>query len=101
MLTFLDRIDPAPLDDDNFSFTFNSWVSNTVDVLNEDLSDIQNQFNGISDGLIVPQKTTAQIAALAVNAPDGTIWYDTTHAPPVYVGKISGVLVQFVTAAYP
>jgi hypothetical protein len=78
MSVFIDRIDAAPLDDDDFSFSFNSWVSNTVDVLNEDLADIQNQFNGISDGLVVPQKTTIQITALALTAPNGTLWYDIT-----------------------
>lgn len=96
MISFLDRIDSAPLADDNFSFTFNSWVSVTVDTLNENISDIQNQFNGISDGLLLPQKTTAQITALiAMNAlpvfSAGTIWFDTT------LGKI----VVLVTAAVP
>ena len=41
------------------------------------------------------------ITTVANLSPDGTIWYITDHVPPVYVGKISGALVQFTTAAYP
>lgn len=62
----------------------------------------QTLLDGLSDnGWTVPQATTAFIASIAPNMPDGTIWYDTAHIPPCFVGKINGVLVQFVTAAYP
>ncbi len=98
---FLDRIDAAPLQDDDFSFSFNSWVAVTVDTINEGFITIQDAFNGFNNGLVVPSKTTAEIAALAPLAPDSTIWYDTAHVPPVLVAKINGVLVQIVTAAYP
>lgn len=91
MALFLDKIDSAPLADDNFSFSFNSWVSNTVDALNETILDIQNQFNGISQGLVPPQLTTAQITVLSVNATNGTIWYDTTTNQ--LKAKINGVVV--------
>lgn len=95
MITFLDRIDSAPLADDDFSFTFNSWISVTVDTLNENISDIQNQFNGLTQGLLVPQQTTAQITALiGMNAvpvfPVGAMWFDTT------LGKLKVLVTEAV-----
>lgn len=84
---FLDRIDAAPLADDDFSFSFNSWVANIVDTFNESLNTIQNQFNGISLGLVAPSLTADEIAALTMPSdlnninlyrPNGTIWFNTT-----------------------
>lgn len=84
---FLDRLDAAPLADDDFSFSYNSWVSNIVDTLNESLATIQNQLNGISLGLVAPSLTTAEITALATPSdlnninlyrPNGTVWFNTT-----------------------
>lgn len=96
MPVFLDRVDSAPLQDDDFSFSFNSWISVTIDALNETILDIQDQFNGISTGLTVSPKTTADITALiGMNAlpvlPPGTLWFDTTLSK----------LVVLVTAANP
>lgn len=51
-----------------------------------------------TDPIVDPNGNLTTVAALA---PDGTQWYITDHVPPVYVGKISGALVQFTTAAYP
>jgi hypothetical protein len=101
MALFLERIDSAPLADDDFSFTFNSWISNLVDTLNEVIVDVQDQFNSGGDGLVVSPKTMSQIALLAVDAQDGTMWYAIDHVPPVFVGKVNGALVQFLTAPYP
>lgn len=80
---FLDRVDAAPLANDDFSFEFNSWVANTVDVLNEVIIDIQNQLNGANFGTYTTPKTSVEITALInMNAipvlPVGTIWFDTT-----------------------
>jgi hypothetical protein len=97
MTVFLDRIDSAPLFTEEFSFEYNSWVSVLIDTLNETLSQIQDRLNKPQ----LEPTTQAQIIAEAVNAPDGSIWYCDDHIPPVYVGKISGALVQFVTAAFP
>lgn len=62
----------------------------------------QTLLDGLSNnGWTVPQLTTAQISTISSVMPDGTIWYDTSHSPPCFVGKVNGVLVQFTTAAYP
>lgn len=97
---FLDRIDPVPLDDDDFSQTYDSWVSVMVDTVNEDMSDLQNQFNGIGIPYGPTRMTQAQILASTTLA-DGVFIYCTDHVPPCYVGRISGALVQFTTAAFP
>jgi hypothetical protein len=94
MPIFLDRIDSAPINNNEFSFEFNSWVSVMIDTINQDLELIQNSLNGFNDGLIAPSFTTAQIAALALTAANGTLWYntDTNHL----VAKINGVVVVVV-----
>jgi hypothetical protein len=94
MPVFLDRIDSAPINNDEFSFDFNSWLSVMIDTLNEDILLIQNSLNGFNDGLIAPSFTTAQIAILALTAVNGTMWYntDTNHL----VAKINGVVVVVV-----
>lgn len=97
MMTFLDRIDAVPLQDDNFSFEFNSWVSVLVDSLNDTLQNIQDRINQ-------PQFqafSQADIVAAAPNVPDGSMWYCNDHIPPCFVGKVNGALVQFTTAAFP
>lgn len=83
MSVFLDRLDSAPLADDDFSFTFNSWISNVVDTLNENISDIEEQLNGLEDATFITRKTSAQITALiSMNAfpvlDVGSLWFDTT-----------------------
>lgn len=93
---FLDRVDAAPLANDDFSFEFNSWAANTIDVLNEVIIDIQDQLNGLNLGTYTTVKTSAEITALiSMNAfpvlPVGTTWFDTT------LGKLR----VLVTAAVP
>ena len=83
MLFFIEKIDAAPLADDDFSFSFNSWVSVMVDTLNEGLLNIQNQLNGQGIASFITLKTSAQITALInMNAlpvlPIGSLWFDTT-----------------------
>lgn len=86
---FLDKIDAAPLESENFDYPFNTWVANLIDTINEDINDIQAQFNGLGLGVMHPQLTTAEITALAnpanlndINAymPNGTVWFNTTLA---------------------
>lgn len=87
MIVFLDRINSAPLADDDFSFSYNSWVANTIDSLNEIIADIEAQLNGLGLATYTTQMTTAQITALiSMTAlpvlPVGSLWFDTT------VGKL-------------
>ena len=96
---FLDRIDASPILSDVFEPPFATWLAVLVNVLNENLQDIQGYFN-----LLQAQGyTAAQITALNTATPsllnNGVLLYDTTNN--VYVGKQSGVLVKFTTAAYP
>lgn len=100
---FLDRIDAAPLDNEEFTYPFNAWVANTIDSLNEIIIDIQNQFNGIGVAFGPTKLTQAQITSLNGLGllDDGVFIYCTDHIPPCYVGKISGALVQFSTTAFP
>lgn len=73
MSIFLDRVNAfSPANE--FSFEFSSWIANLIDTLNETIATIQDALNQTS----APQFTTVQIAALAINAPNGTLWYDTT-----------------------
>jgi hypothetical protein len=99
MAIFLDRVDSSPLQETKFPFEFESWVSNLVDSLNKNLQVIQDALNLYNNGLIAPSFTTVEIAALDPDLDDGVILYDSTLN--LYVGKISGTLVQFTTAAYP
>lgn len=97
MPMFLDRIDSAPIADSDMDFQFRQWIWVLVDTLNEDINDIEDALNFLT----APNYTAAQIAALdtAGSFGDGILLYDTTNN--VYVGKISGALVKFTTAAYP
>lgn len=97
MSIFLDRIDAVPLQGEEFSFEYNSWVAVLVDTLNENLSDIQNAFNLFT----APNYTATEINDLFIagSLVDGIVLYDTTNN--VYVGMQSGSLVKFTTAAYP
>jgi hypothetical protein len=97
MTVFLDRIDAAPLQGTEFTFEFNQWIANLIDVLNEDLNDAQNAFNLLS----ASPYTATQIAAMftAGTLTNGILLYDTTNN--VYVGMQSSALVKFTTSSYP
>jgi hypothetical protein len=41
-MLFLNRIDSAPLANNEFSYQFNQWIANLIDNLNEDIADIQS-----------------------------------------------------------
>jgi hypothetical protein len=99
MTIFLDRIDSAPIINSDFDTQFLQWIWVLVDSLNETINDIENAFN-----LLTAQSyTAAEIVALQTAIPsqlsNGVLLYDTTNN--VYVGKQSGALVKFTTAAYP
>jgi hypothetical protein len=78
----------------------------------EELNQTLRQGLGV-DGFTISQVTNAQltvnpyvlpdgtVTTLALAAPDGSMFYVTDHAPPVFAGKINGALVQFATNPYP
>lgn len=101
MSIFLDRIDSAPVFAGELPDDFVFWLSVFIDSINQTIESIENQFNGIDDGLILPQKLTADIITLALTAPDGTMWYATDGTPPNVVVKINGALRQLTTTAFP
>lgn len=100
---FLERVNSAPLENDDFSYPYKAWVSNLIDSLNETIIDVQNQFNGVGVPYGPTKLTQAEIIALDGDGKldDGVFIYCTDHVPPCYVGRISGALVQFTTAAFP
>jgi hypothetical protein len=95
-IIFIEKIDSAPLDDDDFSFSYNSWLSNTVDTLNEVLARIESQLNGSGLATYTTSMTTAQITAnISQNAlpvlPVGSLWFDTT------LGKLTVLTIAAVS----
>lgn len=70
----------------------NNFFEELIQTLTDNLSD---------NGWVVPSISSANLAIISPTMPDGTIWFCVDHIPPVYVGKISGALVQFTTAAFP
>lgn len=107
-IVFLDRIDAAPLENDQLSYPFKAWIANTVDTLNEVENNIQDQLNGAGLATFITPLTTAQINALiSMNAqpvlPYGSIWADITigklrwlSTPAVY--GVSNGITQVVTS---
>lgn len=97
MAIFLDRIDSAPLANNDLPYVLNQWIANLIDVLNEVINDTQNAFN-----LLTAQSYTAtQISDMftAGTLVNGILLYDSTNN--VYVGMQNGALVKFTTTAYP
>jgi len=96
------KIDIFPLFAVEWPFPVEQWFSLLVDIINQDLLDLEAQWN---NGIEFPHKTTAEITALATDpnnpAPNGTGWYCTDSSPPNIVFKINGSLVQLNTSPFP
>jgi hypothetical protein len=107
-IVFLDRIDAAPLENDQLSYPFKAWIANTVDTLNEVENNVQDQLNGAGLATFITPLTAAQINALInMNAQPvlqiGSLWFDTTAGklrvlttPAVY--GVSNGVTQLVTS---
>lgn len=95
MRTSLDRIDSIAATE--FDVQFLQWVWVLVDSLNENIFDIENAFNLLAASSYTQTQISDMQTAGQLN--DGIVLYDTTNN--VYVGRESGVLVKFSTAAYP
>ncbi len=61
-----------------------------IDTLNEALATIQDELNQT----VAPSFTPAQITTLALTAPNGSLWYDTTTNQ--LKAKVNGVVVVIV-----
>lgn len=97
MAVQLNRIDSAPVINQDFSFFFSQWLSILVDSLNQIINTIQNSLN-----LLQAQSyTSAQISTLYTGGSlaNGVILYDTNLN--VYVGVQNGALIKFIVSAYP
>lgn len=97
MTIFFERIDSAPIINLDFDAQFLQWIAVLVDSLNETIGGVQDAFNLLT----AMSYTAAEITTLETDGDlsDGVLLYDTTNN--VYVGRQSGGLVQFTTAAYP
>jgi hypothetical protein len=97
MTIFLDRIDAAPVLGNVFEYPFATWLAVLVNVLNENIQDIQNDFNLLqAQSYTSTQITDMFTAGTLVN---GVLLYDSVLN--VYVGMQNGTLVKFTTNAYP
>lgn len=76
----LERIDSVPLQGTEFTFEMQRWLATLVDNLNTTIGLLESTLNQfvLVNGLVMPQYTAAQISALAVDAVNGTLWYNTT-----------------------
>lgn len=80
--------------DDNGNLTANAHLYN--DQLSQVLQQIIEQMN---NGIQMPQKTTAEIAAYGtdINVPNGTIWFDTDIAKLKV--KTAAATIETITSA--
>lgn len=71
---YFERIDSVPLQSDSFSQDFESWLSVTVDSLNETLKNLQS-FTEASP--VAKHYTSVEIINLLPVVPNGYFFYDT------------------------
>lgn len=75
MSILLDRINSAPLWGEEFGYEFQQWISNTIDTLNENYSDIDN--------LLVSQEVIAN-NVVGVNAVVNSLYIPTNALQTVF-----------------
>lgn len=85
------RLDTPPLDDSDFSFQMANWLSVIVDVINEDLTTLENSF--IRDTVTLTGTTTTVLTD-SVNTGD-TIFF--SLITPVNPGFLSYTIVDGVS----
>lgn len=76
MAIFLDRIDAAPILEDDFSFAFRAWCGVLVDSLNEVINDVQNGFNFLTapNLAMLTETVTLTSGSPSFAVADGTIY---------------------------
>ena len=85
------RLDTPPLDDDEFSFQMDNWLSVIVDVINENLATLENSF---VRGTVTLSGGTATVLTDSVNTGD-TIFF--SLITPVNPGFLSYSIVNGVS----
>lgn len=85
------RIDTPPLNDDDFSYQMENWLSVLVDVINEDLTTLENSF---VRGTVTLAAGTATVTTDSVNTGD-TIFF--SLITPVNPGFLSYSIVDGVS----
>ncbi len=97
MTLFFDRIDTVPVINTGMDTQLMQWLGVLVDTLNSDIDRLQNSFNLLTAQSYTSTQITDMQAAGTLS--DGILLYDSVLN--LYVGRISGALVKFTTAAYP
>lgn len=85
------RLDTPPLNDDEFSYQFENWLSVIVDVINEDYTTLENAF---VRGTVTLTGTTTIVLTDNVNTGD-TIFF--SLITPVNPGFLSYTIVDGVS----
>ncbi len=85
------RLDTPPLNDAEFSFQMENWLSVIVDVINEDLTILENSF---IRGTVTLTGTTTTVLTDSVNTGD-TIFF--SLITPVNTGFLSYTIVDGVS----
>ncbi len=85
------RLDTPPLNDADFSFQMENWLSVIVDVINEDLATLENSF---VRGTVTLAAGTATVTTDAINTGD-TVFF--SLLTPVNPGFLSYSIVDGVS----
>lgn len=85
------RVDTPPLNDDEFSYQMENWLSVLVDVINEDLTTLENSF---VRGTVTLTGTTTVVTTDSVNTGD-TVFF--SLITPVNPGFLSYSIVDGVS----
>ncbi|HXR81371.1 MAG TPA: hypothetical protein VN763_10655 [Saprospiraceae bacterium] len=76
------RLDTPPLNDDEFSFQFENWLSVIVDVINEDYTTLENSF---VRGTVTLAGGTATVLTDSVNTGDTVFTSIITAVNPGFI----------------
>jgi hypothetical protein len=90
MSILLDRVNSAPLMNNDFPYEFNQWVFNTIDALNENFDSIDN---------VIISQTLVPIATTAVNVEVNSLYISsaaslTTFQLPVVTAEDIGSIIE-------
>jgi len=95
---YVSNLQSESQDQENYNQQLNLTLQENLGILGFNITPISN-----ADLLTTPilDPDTGEETTVATLAQDGAMWFVVDHVPPVFVGKINGSLVQFVTNPYP